>query len=240
MAEGSRARPTLSVCTVSSDPGARVAAALGLLRRVADEIVVAADSRVDDEQLAAYASVADRVIRLEFDYVERHLAWLHAQCSGDWILRVDGDEVVPPALVEALPGLIADRRVLQYLLPRRWVFPDPGRWLAELPWTPDYQLRLVRNDGLMRFSGVLHSAALPMRPARYLDLPIYHLDLLLKDERERREKAAGYAALRDPLEAAGGGEINRAFYVPEDRPGARTLPVPEQDSAAIRHVMDGG
>jgi inositol phosphorylceramide mannosyltransferase catalytic subunit len=230
-------RPTLSVCTLTGDPGPRVAAALALLRPVADEIVVAADSRADKQTLAAYASVADRVIRLEVDYHDRHQAWLHAQCSCDWILRVDGDEVMAPGLVEALPELIADRRVLQYLFPRRWLYPDAGHWLAELPWRPDYQLRLVRNDGLMHFSGRHHSAALPLRPARYLDTPIYHVDLLVKDQRARREKAAAYGGLLDPLEAPGGGEINRAFYVPEDRPGAVTLPVPAEDAAAIEAVM---
>jgi hypothetical protein len=228
---------TLSVCTLTGDPGPRVAAALELLRPVADEIVVAADARADEGRLSAYASVADRVIRLDVDYHDRHQAWLHAQCSGDWILRVDGDEVVAPALVEALPALVADRRVLQYLLPRRWLYPDAGHWLGELPWRPDYQLRLVRNDGLLRFSGRHHSAALPLRPSRYLDLPIYHLDLLMKDEHERREKVATYESLTDPLEAPGGGELNRAFYLPEDHPGALGLPVPADDARAIRAVL---
>jgi hypothetical protein len=205
---------------------------------VADEIVVAADSRADEERLSAYVSVADRVIPVEVDYHDRHQAWLHAQCSGDWILRLDGDEVVAPALVQAMPELIADRRVVQYLLPRRWLYPDARHWLAELPWRPDYQLRLVRNDGLMRFSGLHHSAALPLRPARYLEIPIYHLDLLVNDERARRDKAAAYGNLRDPLEAPGGGDINLAFYAPEDRPGAATLAVPAGDAAAIHAVLN--
>ena len=36
-------RPTLSACTFTADPPARVAASLALLRAVADEIVVAVD-----------------------------------------------------------------------------------------------------------------------------------------------------------------------------------------------------
>jgi inositol phosphorylceramide mannosyltransferase catalytic subunit len=145
--------------------------------------------------------------------------------------------VVSPALVERLPELIADRGPVQYLFPRRWLYPDAGRWLAELPWRPDFQLRLVRNDGLMRFSGTHHSAALPLRPARYLDFPIYHLDLLVKDEHERRAKAVAYGLLADPLQAPGGGELNRAFYLPEARPAALTLPVPAEDASAIEAVL---
>lgn len=235
-AEGGR--PTLSVCCLTGEPGPRVVASLGMLRPVADEIVVAADSRVDENRLGEYAAVADRVHRIEVDYSERHLAWLHAQCSGDWILRVDGDEVVAPELVERLPELIADRRVVQYLLPRRWLYPDAATWLAELPWWPDYQVRLVRNDGLLRFQGDQHTSAVPLRPARYLDLPLYHLDLVLKSREERRDKAAVYATRHAPLEAPGGGEISQRFYLPEDHAGATTRPVPAADASAIAVVLD--
>lgn len=231
-------RPTLSVCCLTGEPGPRVVACLGMLRQVADEIVVAADSRVDGQRLGEYATVADRVYRIEVDHSERHLGWLHAQCSGDWILRVDGDELVAPELVERLPELLADRRVFQYLLPRRWLYPDAEHWLAELPWWPDYQVRLVRNDGLLRFSGAQHTSALPVRPARYLEIPLYHLDLLVKSTQERRDKAALYATRHAPLEAPGGGEISQTFYLPEDRADTTTRPVPAADAAAIAAVLE--
>src|SRR4051794_35693736 len=48
---------------MTADPGGRVAALLRQLRPVADEIVVAADARVEPADLGAYASVADRLLR---------------------------------------------------------------------------------------------------------------------------------------------------------------------------------
>jgi hypothetical protein len=75
------------VCAITREPGSRCAALLGELCGLASEIVVAADARIEREQLADYTSVADRVFRIEFDYLERHLGWLDAQCRGDWILR---------------------------------------------------------------------------------------------------------------------------------------------------------
>ena len=84
----------LSVCCMTADPPAQVAVALDALRPVADEIVVAADSRVDVGALRAYDDVADRVVRFEFrPPVDRPRAWLAAQCTGDWLLSIDGDEV---------------------------------------------------------------------------------------------------------------------------------------------------
>lgn len=228
---------TLSVCCITRDPGPRVAALLGELRDVADEIVVAADARVGATDLAHYASVADRLLRVEVDYADRHLAWLHAQCSGDWILRIDGDEVASPALVALLPELVADRSTMQCLIPRRWLYGDPDHWLDELPWWPDYQLRLVRNDGLLRIGGQHHAVAVAVRPARYLQAPLYHLDLLLNDADERRAKARRYDALRQHLKAPDGASLNARFYVPEGALTRDPARVPAPDRAPIGRVL---
>ncbi len=141
---------TLSVCCLTDAPGSRIQALLEPLREVADEIVIAADQRTDPVDVEIYEAVADRVLRVEFEILESHLAWLHAQCSGDWILRLDGDEQVSPELVAVLPELIAAPEIRQYWLPRRWVDPSGRGWLDELPWSPDYHNRLVRNDSSLR------------------------------------------------------------------------------------------
>ena len=138
---------SLSVLCITRDPGARVAALLAPLRDIASEIVVVADSRVDDGVLAQYATASDRLLRYDFAApVERPYAWAHAQCRGEWILRIDGDELLSPELIDRIPALLARRDRIQYWLPRRWCYPDAGHWLDEKPWAPDHQARLVRND----------------------------------------------------------------------------------------------
>src|SRR5436305_1503624 len=78
-----------------------------LLRPVADWIVIGVDTRADADSVRDYATVADRVLPVRFEYLERHLAWLHEQCTGDWVLRLDTDEVPSAALLAALPALTA-------------------------------------------------------------------------------------------------------------------------------------
>jgi glycosyl transferase-like sugar-binding protein len=228
---------SLSVCCLTGDPGPRVAAVLEPFRAIADEIVVAADARADPVRLEQYAAVADRVVRVEFSYFERHLAWLHAQCSGDWIFRIDADEVASPALVERLPELVADRHLQQAWFPRRWLFPDAAHWVEEVPWWPDYQNRLVRNDGTLRFSGLQHTSAEPTRPALYAEEPLYHLACLFEDVATRRTKGLKYEVLRPRLPAPGGGSINRRIYVPELYTLRSSAAVPERDRAAVDHVL---
>ena len=57
---------SLSVCIMTSDPPPRAAAILTLLREVADDIVVAVDSRLATDQLGAFADLADTLVRYEF------------------------------------------------------------------------------------------------------------------------------------------------------------------------------
>ena len=62
-----------------------------------------------------WATVADRLFEIELDtFPEPAMAWLHAQCSADWILRIDDDEVLSASLLEQLPELTKARDVVQY------------------------------------------------------------------------------------------------------------------------------
>jgi hypothetical protein len=208
------------------------------LREVADEIVIAADSRADEATLAEYAEVADTLLRAEFAYASRYLDWLYAHCSGEWILRIDADEVVSPALLADVPELIRDRGVRQYWLPRRWLFPDAGSWLDEPPWWPDYQLRLYRNDCFLRSSGEwLHAGTVSQPPAGYLELPLYHLNLLSTSLEQRRASAANYDAIRPGIKAPGGGSLNRRYYLPEEAPSLELSAVPDEDRLEIERVL---
>jgi hypothetical protein len=229
---------SLSICLITADPPARIAAILEPLREHASEVVIAADSRVDDETLAAYASLADRIFRIEFSMIERHLSWLYAQCSGDWILDLDGDEIPSHAFVRRLPELLASREAQQFWISVAWLFPDADRLLASTPWSQGFINRLVRNDGTLRVRGLQHLHSEPVTPCEYIGEPFYHLELLIADEERRRDKAVRYEVSRPHLLAPGGGRINEAFYLPELHDSLELLPVPEEDRAAIARALD--
>ena len=207
------------------------------LRAVADEILVAADSRVGQDDLEQYTAVADRVLRFERGPDHSALAWLHAQCRGEWIFTIAGDEVASPDLIDALPELLRSRDALQLAVPLRWLYPRPDRWLASAPWEPDFHVRLMRNDGTLRFRGLKHELALPVRPGRFLETPLWHLSLLGMDEDARRAKVAANEAERPGLRAPGGAPLNRAYYLPEEHPGPELREVPARDLAAILAVL---
>jgi hypothetical protein len=222
---------------ITADPPARVAAILEPLKPYADEILIAADSRVDDETLARYGTLVDRLFRIEFVQPERHLAWLYAQCNGDWILGLDGDEVPSRAFLGRLADMLISLQAQQFWITVAWLFPDADSVLASTPWSQGFINRLVRNDGTLRVRGLQHLHAEPVAPCEYIEEPFYHLELLIADEESRRDKAVRYEVARPHLLAPGGGRINEAFYLPELRDSLEFRPVPDEDRKSIARAL---
>jgi hypothetical protein len=217
-----------------------VEAIMRQLRPVADEIVVAVDSRLDPERLGRYAEFADRLLRYEFvDSAEQAAYCIASQCAGDWVLRIDGDEVIAPRLIERLPELISVRDVVQYWMPCRWLFPDARHYLAQPPWHFS-AARLVRKDpATLWHNGVSHGQFEPTFPSAYLSEGFYHLSLLVHDLPYREAKVARYLSIQSAHDRRVLEVDLHAFYLPErDRTfGIAPVPVPSVDHAAIDEVL---
>jgi hypothetical protein len=224
---------SLSVCCFTAGPAALVAAQLSLFRPIADEIVVAVDDRARDDVVPACQSVADEVIVAPWiDPLERSLAWLHAQCSGTWVLRVDSDEIASKALLDTLPGLLGKRSITHFSFARRHLYPDAGHYIAESPWQPDYQLRLVRNKPeRLRFSGRVHTSVEPGGRGRLVEAPLYHAESLLLSRSERLAKGRRYAEL------AGVSSSEAKIVLPEDFLDLPLRDVPPDDAMILARVL---
>jgi len=217
-----------------------VAAALSKVRGVADEIVVAVDSRVDPDLLGPLQAVADNVVRAEFEPpLEANLAWLHSLGTGEWILRLDSDDIVSDQLCRRLSRPGWDRGLTHIYLQYRWLVGDGSEMISEAPWWPDPALRLMRNDpGLVTFSDRAHELPTIAGAHQFWDEPIYHLDLVVRSVAQRRAKAQRYERDHPGLRTAEGRSVSSTYYLPEDQPSSpRTERVAPVDAAAINRVL---
>jgi len=140
----------------------------------ADERVVVDDLSVDGTAAVAQAHGA-RVVthRLRSFADQRNWAMANAGLRNEWVLHLDADEVVTPALAgEIETGIAAASRTLAgYLLCRRTVFR--GRLLRHADQFPVWVLRLVRRTRVeyivtghgetWRTRGEIGSIGAPMR-----------------------------------------------------------------------------
>lgn len=131
--------PGLSVTVITRDEAANIVPALESVSW-ADDIVVV-DSGSTDGTTTLVRQFTDRVYVREWPgYVDQknHAASL---ARFDWILSLDADERVTPALRdEILRVLAADPPYFGYRVPR--VSHYLGRWIRSTDWYPDHQLRL--------------------------------------------------------------------------------------------------
>jgi glycosyltransferase involved in cell wall biosynthesis len=113
-----------------------------------------------DERIVVDAGSSDRTVELAQQKGARVVthAWqgFGAQknfalslAQGDWVLSIDADERVSPALAREIQRAIVEGRADGYEIPRLSSFV--GRDMRHSGWFPDYVLRLFRR-GKARFS----------------------------------------------------------------------------------------
>lgn len=107
----------------------------------AENIIVVDDFSHDNTRAIcerAGARVFERT--LESFAAQRNFALTHVQTP--WVLFVDSDEHVSPALAAEIRMAVRDETVAGYWIPRKNLFGE--RWVQHAGWSPDYQLRLFR------------------------------------------------------------------------------------------------
>jgi glycosyltransferase involved in cell wall biosynthesis len=131
--------PSVSVTIITRDEAAHIAAAIDSVAW-ADEILVV-DSGSTDETVAIARGAGARVeSRAWTGWVDQknHAA---ALARHDWILSLDADERVTPALADEIRAVLASEpRCVAYRIPR--VSFHLGRWIRTTDFYPDYQTRL--------------------------------------------------------------------------------------------------
>ena len=131
--------PPLSVIVITKNEEANLPDALASVTW-ANEIIVV-DCGSTDATVDIARRFTDRVSVNPwpgYGAQKNHAAGLAAH---DWILSLDADERVSPALAEEVRALLSDEPPRRgYRIPR--VTLHLGRWIRSTDWYPDYQLRL--------------------------------------------------------------------------------------------------
>jgi len=131
--------PKLSVTVITRNEAADIGDALASVSW-ADELIVV-DSQSTDDTVQIGRRYTDRVVVRDWPGYAAQKNVAASLASHDWILSLDADERVTPALAEEI------RRTLEHQ-PAHAGFQIPrvtwhlGRWIRTTDWYPDPQLRL--------------------------------------------------------------------------------------------------
>jgi glycosyltransferase involved in cell wall biosynthesis len=139
-------------------------------KRSIDEIVIV-DDYSDGELTKSILDTYKDQINLHYrtfdgDHTQKN--YLNSQCTGDYILQLDADELVSPEFLEMLPELLEDNNEIDlFIMPRiNTVEGLTPEYIAKWKWNvnekgwinfPDWQMRLYRNCDWLKWDGLLHS-----------------------------------------------------------------------------------
>ena len=163
--------PTLGVALITKNAAAHLADCLHAVA-FADRIVVLDSGSSDDTLSIATAHGA---------HVERSADWpgfgpqknrALALLDTDWILALDADEVVSPALVAAIRATVAGDSGNVYTLRRHSNFC--GTWVRHSGWYPDDVPRLFKRGSARYSDDLVHERLLFDGPAPILDGELLH------------------------------------------------------------------
>lgn len=203
----------LSVFLITLNEGRNLGECLASVRGLADEIIVLDSSSTDDTVAIARAAGA-RVENRDFDDFGRQKQAALDLTRGDWVLSIDADERLTPALAEEIREVLrapaADgyeiRRQLTYLghdmrfggTERDWVLRLARRARARFTPVPVHE-RLEVDGRVARLRA-------PMRHVKYRTLSEHlatidrYTTLIAQGKRARGKRFYPWHLLRFPLE----------------------------------------
>ena len=145
----------LTVTVITYNESAHIAAALESVTW-ADEIIVVDSGSTDGTADIARAN-ATRVIVREWPGYSEQKNFAADQATHDWVLSMDADERVTPALADEIRRLLAGTPpAAAYRVPR--VTWHLGRWIRSTDWYPDHQLRLYDRTRARWSGAYVHEA----------------------------------------------------------------------------------
>lgn len=129
----------VSVIVITKDEAANIGEALETVSW-ADEILVI-DAESTDETVAIARRHATRVLVRPWPGYSEQKNFAAGLARHDWILSIDADERVTPALADDIRRALAARPEERGFEVARVTF-HLGRWIRSTDWYPDHQLRL--------------------------------------------------------------------------------------------------
>jgi glycosyltransferase involved in cell wall biosynthesis len=130
--------PGVTVTIITRNEAAHIEAALRSVAWADERIVVDAEST--DGTAALAEPLADRVVVRGWPGYADQKNYAASLATHDWILSLDADERVTPALAGHIRAELAAPSHQGYRIARvTWYL---GRWIRSTDWYPDWQLRL--------------------------------------------------------------------------------------------------
>jgi len=163
-------RPTLSVILITKNEAELVGQCLASVEW-ADEIIVV-DSGSTDATVEICRRYTDKVFVTDWPGFGPQKNRALAMATGDWVLSIDADEEVTPALAREIQHVLEQPAAQGYALPRLSSYC--GRFMRHSGWWPDPVLRLFKRNAGSFTDARVHERVEVEGPVQTLDETLLH------------------------------------------------------------------
>lgn len=143
----------LSVILIARDEAANLNACIDSVA-LADECIVVEHGSLDGTREIATAAGATLIVTPDWPGFGAQKNRALQAARGEWVLSIDADERVTPALMAEITAAIRSGEADAYEIPRLTQFC--GRWIRHCGWTPDHVLRLFKRDAAAFSPDLVH------------------------------------------------------------------------------------
>ena len=163
--------PNLSAVVITRNEEANIKRCL-LSLKIADEIIVI-DSGSTDNTTQIAENLGAKVYSKEWEGYGPAKKEAVGKASGKWIISLDADEELSPALAKEIEAtILADTPFSGYFIKRKTNFL--GHWIYHCGWYPDYILRLFKKEAGNFNDSVVHEKVVIDGKIGYLKSEIFH------------------------------------------------------------------
>lgn len=198
-------KPLLSVAIITFNEERIIEKTLSAVNDWADQIVVV-DSHSTDKTLNILEMFNVMLFKEKWQGYSKQKNLAISKCIGEWILSLDADEVLSPALKDEIMDVVKNSgSFIGFKIKRKFFIGK--RWIKYGGYYPDYQLRLFKSNANAQFSQrEVHESLVLNGEIGHLKNPIEHYAYLnLNDYKKSLKKYAELASK----------EIsNKKFYSP--------------------------
>ena len=151
----------LSLYVITFNEEKRLSKTLQAAKSLVDEIVIVDSGSTDNTENIAREFGA-RFIYHEWQNVGYQVKFAEDQCKYDWVLRLDADEVIPPALAEEILAIKANGTKDGYIIPIGEVYPGmkhANKWVIHYA----KQIRLYNRKCWTMSGEIDHDAVVKLK-----------------------------------------------------------------------------
>lgn len=183
----------ISLCVITLNEEEDLQRCLASCRDVVDEMIIVDSGSIDNTKQVAQEYGAKFFYHPWSGYVDQK-NYAIRMATNDWILSLDADESLSPALIDEIEKLKNDNipeSIAGFSMPRCVYYE--GKFIRHGDWYPDRVIRLFRKEKSRFEGGKVHERVVVDGRIEKLHGDIYHYSY--KDESEQIEKIYKYARL---------------------------------------------